>query len=414
MRAGISRLRGNIAFACDEPDAAYESLRDGADLIAPLDRRWPRACWPRWARSPGSSGRRPSARRGRRSAGRAPHPHGPDGGHGLAGGRSRPVPQGDTAAAAAALQRATDSARQSDDVTLLTKPQAPPCFSATMRARCRCSSGPPLRARTAGPSTCSHPARPAGRPSGVDRSALRPPRRPRRRDFVSHSTPARRTPPRTIAACWRGSPQFAGTRAGLPRRSGGGTRAGDRAPARSAGRHRVVGTGTSRSRNGKAHRGIRSSGCPLGCAGGRGSSGGQDLRRRRLRRGGDADRSTRTGSGGGNDTAGVGIPRPGAVGTGALRPLRRPARRRLRGALRPRSRAARRRAADPSTRRAPISFAANSCAGAATASEPAPTSAPRARSSKDSEPRRGPNVPASSCRPPARRPASASRPRSVS
>jgi DNA-binding CsgD family transcriptional regulator/tetratricopeptide (TPR) repeat protein len=37
VQADVARLRGNIAFACGEPEAAYLSLSDGADLIAVSD-----------------------------------------------------------------------------------------------------------------------------------------------------------------------------------------------------------------------------------------------------------------------------------------------------------------------------------------------------------------------------------------
>lgn len=119
MRADLLRLSGNIAFACSDPDTAYLSLSDGADLIATLDPPLAASMLAEMGQIAWVSG---DVHRVGEAASRLASLPTPSDRTAITAslvlGLDRFL-NGDTEAATAALQHAADSAEQSDDSTII-------------------------------------------------------------------------------------------------------------------------------------------------------------------------------------------------------------------------------------------------------------------------------------------------------
>jgi DNA-binding CsgD family transcriptional regulator len=128
LRAGIGRLRGTIAFACGELDTAYESLRSGADLIVALDPPLAAGMLAEMGQIAWVCGDVPRMGEAARRLVALPTPTDRTAvTASLVVGLDRFL-NGDTAAAAAALQDAVDAVEDSDDFTLLNQTGAAAMF----------------------------------------------------------------------------------------------------------------------------------------------------------------------------------------------------------------------------------------------------------------------------------------------
>jgi DNA-binding CsgD family transcriptional regulator len=121
MRADLARLSGNIAFACSDPDAAYHSLSDGADLMTTLDPPLAASMLAEMGQIAWVSGDVRRLGDAARRLASLPTPSGRTAiTASLVVGLDRFM-NGDTEAATAALQRAADSAEQSDDSAIISQ-----------------------------------------------------------------------------------------------------------------------------------------------------------------------------------------------------------------------------------------------------------------------------------------------------
>ena len=279
LRAGISRLHGKIAFACDEPDAAYESLRSGAALIEALDPPLAASMLAEMGQIAWVSG---DAQRVSEAAHRLEALPAPTDRTAVTAalvvGLDRFL-NGDIAAATAALQRATESVETSNDVTIIGQTASAAMFLGDDVRALSMFTRASAMARMVGAVDMLPPCSARWAPCRHGRVATPQPPQPRARDFASHSTRARRTPLRTIAACWPGWPQSRDvSRIAATRRR-------RHSPARSA----IDWVRKRGSRHGRSlcltsewagPRGFRPFGRHSRRTRGRGASGGQDLCRR--------------------------------------------------------------------------------------------------------------------------------------
>jgi DNA-binding CsgD family transcriptional regulator len=128
LLARISRLRGNIAFACSEPAAAYVDLSEGADLIAELDPPLAASMLAEMGQIAWVSGDVQRVGEAARRLAALPTPSDRTAiTAALVTGLDRFL-NGDTEAATAALQQACESAEEFDDATALAQSGAAALF----------------------------------------------------------------------------------------------------------------------------------------------------------------------------------------------------------------------------------------------------------------------------------------------
>lgn len=121
VRADVARLRGNIAFACGEPEAAYSSLSEGADLITDADPQSAASMLAEMGQIAWVSGDVLRVAEAARRLSELPEPSDRTAiTASLIVGLAHFL-KGDTESATAALQRAAESAEQSDDCAALSQ-----------------------------------------------------------------------------------------------------------------------------------------------------------------------------------------------------------------------------------------------------------------------------------------------------